>query len=64
MVKKKRAQCEKIQQEIQNYLNFIKVGNLSKAVSEALTDAEKRNDELKQEVNSLCIKTPICFLDF
>ena len=53
MVKKKRAQCEKIQQEIQNYLNFIKVGNLSKAVSEALTDAEKRNDELKQEVNSL-----------
>ena len=29
------------------------MGNLSKAVSEALTDAEKRNDELKQEVNSL-----------
>ncbi len=53
LVKKKKAQYEKIQQEIQNYLNFIMVGNLSKAVSEALTDAEKRNDELKQEVESL-----------
>lgn len=53
LVKKKRAQYDKIQQEIQNYLNFIKMGNLSKAVSEALTDAEKRNEELKQEVDSL-----------
>ena len=53
LVKKKKAQYEKIQQEIQNYLNFIRVGNLSKAVSGALTDAEKRNEELKQEVESL-----------
>ena len=53
LVKKKRAQFEKIQQEIQNYLNFIKVGNLSKTVSEALADAEKRNEELKQEMGSL-----------
>ncbi len=53
LVKKKKVQFEKIQQEIQNYLNFIKIGNLSKAVSEALTDAERRNEELKQEVNSL-----------
>ena len=53
LVKKKKAQYEKNQQEIQNYLNFIRVGNLSKAVSEALTDAEKRNEELKQEVESL-----------
>ena len=53
LVKKKKAQYEKIQQEIQNYLNFIKLGNLSKAVSEALTEAEKRNEELKQEVDSL-----------
>ena len=52
-VKKKKAQFEKIQQEIQNYLNFIKVGNFSKTVSEALTDAEKRNEELQQEVDSL-----------
>jgi hypothetical protein len=53
LVKKKKAQYEKIQQEIQNYLNFIRVGNLSKAVSEALTEAEKKNDELKQEMESL-----------
>ena len=53
LVKKKKAQYEKIQQEIQNYLNFIKVGNLSKAVSEALTEAEKRNEELTAEIGSL-----------
>ena len=53
LVKKKKAQYEKIQQEIQNYLNFIRVGNFSKAVSDALTEAEKRNKELKQEVESL-----------
>lgn len=53
LVKKKKAQYEKIQQEIQNYLNFIRVGNLSRAVSEALADAERRNEELKQEVESL-----------
>ena len=53
LVKKKKAQYEKNQQEIQNYLNFIRVGNLSKAVSAALTEAEKKNEELKQEVESL-----------
>ncbi len=53
LVRKKKAQYEKIQQEIQNYLNFIRTGNISKAVSEALTEAEKRNEELKQEVESL-----------
>jgi site-specific DNA recombinase len=52
-VKKKKAQYEKIQQEIQNYLNFIKLGNLSRAVSDALTEAEKKNEELKLEVESL-----------
>ena len=52
-VKKKKTQYEKIQQEIQNYLNFIKLGNLSKAVSDALTEAEKKNEELKLEVESL-----------
>jgi len=46
-------QFEKIQQEIQNYLNFIKIGNLSKTVSEALTEAEKRNEELTAEIGSL-----------
>jgi DNA invertase Pin-like site-specific DNA recombinase len=53
LVKKKRAQYEKIQQEIQNYLNFIKMGNLSKAVSEALTEAEKKNEELTAGIGSL-----------
>ncbi len=53
LVKKKKAQLDKLQAEIQNYLNFIRIGNLSKAVSEALVDAEKRNEELKQEVESL-----------
>lgn len=53
LIKKKKAQYEKIQREIQNYLNFIKMGNLSKAVSDALTEAEKKNEELKQEVGSL-----------
>ncbi|PIW66412.1 MAG: hypothetical protein COW11_03395 [Candidatus Omnitrophica bacterium CG12_big_fil_rev_8_21_14_0_65_43_15] len=53
LVKKKRAQYEKLQQEIENYLNFIKVGNLSKAVSGALTEAEKKNEDLKQEIGSL-----------
>ncbi len=53
LVRKKKAQYDKLQQEIQNYLNFIKMGNLSKAVSEALTDAEKRNEELQQEVEAL-----------
>ena len=38
-VLKKRAQQEKIQKEIQNYLNFVRIGNLSKTVSDALTDA-------------------------
>lgn len=53
LIKKKKAQYDKLQQEIQNYLNFIKMGNLSKAVSEALSEAERRNDELRQEVESL-----------
>lgn len=53
LIKKRKAQYEKNKREIQNYLNFIKTGNLSKAVSDALTEAEKKNEELKQEVNSL-----------
>jgi len=53
LVKKKRAQYEKIQQEIQNYLKFIQLGNLSKAVADALGEAEKKNEELTQEIGSL-----------
>ena len=53
LLKKKEAQLEKIQQEVKNYLNFVKLGNFSKAVSGALTEAEKKNEELKREVESL-----------
>ena len=53
LVKKKKVQYEKLQQEIQNYLNFVKKGNLSKAVSDALNEAEKKNEELGQEMASL-----------
>jgi hypothetical protein len=53
LIKKKRLQQEKLLSEIQNYLNFIKMGNLSKAVSDVLNEAEKRSENLKQEVNSL-----------
>jgi len=53
LVKKKRAQYEKIQQDIQNYLKFIQLGNLSKAVAAALDEAEKKNEELTQEIGSL-----------
>ena len=52
-VKKKKAQYEKVQQEINNYLNFIRTGNFSKAVSEALSSAEKKNEELTGEIGSL-----------
>ena len=34
-------------------LNFIKAGNFSKVVSEALTDAENRGEKLKGEMQSL-----------
>ena len=49
----KKETVEKILSEIQNYLNYIKVGNFSKAVSDALKDAEKRIDTLKQEIKLL-----------
>ena len=53
LLKKKEAQLEKIQQEVKNYLNFVKLGNFSKAVSAALSEAENKNEELKREVESL-----------
>ncbi|MDB4349626.1 recombinase family protein [Omnitrophica bacterium] len=52
-IKKKRAQHEKLLSEIQNYLNFIKMGNLSKAVSEALNEAEEKGKDLSQDIKSL-----------
>ena len=52
-LKQKRAQHEKIQSELQNLLNFIKIGNFSKVVSDALTDAESRSDRLKYDMQAL-----------
>ena len=52
-IKKKKAQYDKTMQEVQNYLNYIKIGNFSKVVSEALEDAEARNENLKEEMLSL-----------
>ena len=53
LTKKKKAQFEKIKAEIENYLNFIRMGNFSKTVSEALNEAEKKNSELGQEITAL-----------
>jgi len=49
----KKETVEKILSEIQNYLNYIKIGNFSNAVSEATQDAEKRSELLRQEIKSL-----------
>ena len=39
--------------EIQNYLNFIKTGNFSNVVADALKQAETKSENLKQEIESL-----------
>jgi len=52
-VKQKKAQMEKIQTELQNLLGFIKAGNFSKLVSEAIVDAEGRQENLKGEIEAL-----------
>jgi site-specific DNA recombinase len=52
-LKLNRSKIEKIQAEIQNYMNFIKAGNFSKTVADALADAEKRDGDLKHENESL-----------
>ncbi len=53
LTKKKKQQYEKLLSEIQNYLNFVKIGNFSKAVSKALKEAEKKSDDLREEMKSL-----------
>ena len=53
LIKKKKSQYEKSLQEVQNYLNYIKTGNFSKAVSEALKQAEDKTENLGEEVKSL-----------
>lgn len=52
-IKSKRGQDEKIKSEIENYLNYIKIGNFSSAVSTALKDAEAKHEDLRQELESL-----------
>ncbi len=52
-IKKKRAQLDKFQSVIRNYLEFIRAGNLSKAVSEALREAEQQEDGIRQEIDGL-----------
>lgn len=49
----KKAQFEKVQAELQNLLNFIKAGNFSKVVSDAIVDAEDRSGKLKSEMEGL-----------
>lgn len=53
LVKNRKAQYEKLTAEIRNDLNFVKIGNFSKAVSEALKEAEGKSDDLKEEIKSL-----------
>ena len=53
LIKKKKAQYEKMLSEIKNYLTYIKSGNFSKAVSEALNEAETKGETLKQDIESL-----------
>ena len=52
-LKQKKHLFEKVQAELQNLLTFIKAGNFSKVVSEALTDAEGRSEKLKEEMQGL-----------
>lgn len=52
-IKQKKAQMEKIQTELQNFLNFIKTGNFSKLVSEAIVDAENRQGKLQGEIQAM-----------
>ena len=53
LIKKKKAQNEEVMSELQNYLNFTKIGNLSKAVSQSLSEVEQKSDDLKQEIKAL-----------
>ncbi len=52
-IKNKKAQRDKISAEIHNYMNYIKIGNFSNAVSAALKEAEAKNENLKQDIESL-----------
>ncbi len=53
LIKNKKSQYDKVSLEIQNYLNYIKTGNFSNAVSGALKEAESKGNTLKDELKSL-----------
>jgi len=53
LIKKKKSENDKALQEMQNYLNYIKMGNFSKAVSEALKEVEIKSENLKEDIKSL-----------
>ncbi len=52
-VKKKKHEYDKVAKEIQNYLNFVKAGNFSNAVAEAMKEAESKGEVLQAELKSL-----------
>ena len=52
-VKKKEGQLNQFKKEAENYLSFIRLGNISKFVSEALAEVENRIGRLELEINSL-----------
>ena len=49
---KKQSDLDKLKHDVENFLNFIRIGNLSKAVSDSLTASEKRIDELEVEIGA------------
>ncbi len=53
LLKRKRGERERLTSQVQNYLNFVKAGNFSKAVSEALQEAEGKTEELEGEIQAL-----------
>ncbi len=61
-IKQRKAQHDKVTAEVRNYLNFIKAGNFSKTISQALKDAETRGDQLKDETESLELQKRKCFV--
>ena len=56
LIKRKKVQFERLQSEIHNYLNYIKKGNFSKAVSEALQQVEAQSEGLKRRCVRLNIR--------
>jgi hypothetical protein len=52
-VKKKETQLNQFKKEAENYLTFIRLGNVSKSVCDALAEAENRIAQLELEINSL-----------